>query len=117
VSGRRRRWLLRTAGFGVFAVFAFPVYWMVLTSFRRERDVRSVDVDVLPSAFTLENYRSVFERDFFTDAIQTSLVVTALTVTGALLLAFLAALALSRFRFRGRKAFIVAVLMIQMVPS
>jgi N,N'-diacetylchitobiose transport system permease protein len=113
----RRRWLVNAAGLGVFALFAFPVYWMVLTSFRRERDVRSVDVDVLPSALTLENYRSVFEREFFTDAFRTSLVVTGLTLAGALVLAFLAAVALARFRFRGRKGFIVAVLAIQMVPA
>ena len=114
---RRRRWPVNVAGAVAFAVFAFPVYWMVLTSFRRERDVRTVDVDVLPSVLTLDNYRAVFERDFFTDALRTSLIVTVLTVTGALFLAFLAAVALARFRFGGRKAFIIAVLVIQMVPA
>jgi N,N'-diacetylchitobiose transport system permease protein len=113
----RRRWWIDAAGVVVLAAFTFPVYWMVVTSFRRERDVRSVDVDVLPSALTLRNYRSVFERDFFSEALRTSLIVTGLTVTGALLLAFLAAVALARFRFRGRKGFIVAVLVIQMIPA
>jgi N,N'-diacetylchitobiose transport system permease protein len=114
----RRATPLRTAGaVVVLAVFAFPVYWMVTTSLRRQRDVRTTDVDVLPTSLTLDNYRSVFERDFFGDALRNSLLVTVLTVAGALLLAFLAAVALARFRFRGRTSFIVAVLVVQMVPA
>ena len=35
----------------------------------------------------------------------------------ALFIAFLAAVAVSRFRFRGRKAFIVTILLVQMVPA
>jgi N,N'-diacetylchitobiose transport system permease protein len=46
-----------------------------------------------------------------------SLVVTGLTVLCALVIAFLAAVALARFRFRGRKAFLATVLVIQMIPA
>jgi N,N'-diacetylchitobiose transport system permease protein len=114
----RRATPLHTAGaVVVLAVFAFPVYWMVTTSLRHQRDVRTTDVDVLPTSLTLDNYRSVFERDFFGAALRNSLTVTLLTVTGALFLAFLAAVALARFRFRGRTSFIVAVLVVQMVPA
>ena len=42
--------------------------------------------------------------------------VTVATVVVALAFAFLAALAVTRFRFRGRKAFIVTLLLIQMIP-
>ena len=35
----------------------------------------------------------------------------------ALVIAFLAAVAVARFRFRGRKAFIVAILLVQMIPA
>ena len=35
----------------------------------------------------------------------------------ALFIAFLAAVAVSRFRFRGRRAFIVMILLVQMVPA
>ena len=47
----------------------------------------------------------------------TSLSVTLLTVVVALLFAFLAAVAVSRFRFRGRKSFILTLLLIQMIPA
>jgi N,N'-diacetylchitobiose transport system permease protein len=53
----------------------------------------------------------------FLPALRTSLIVTLSTVVFALLFAFLAALALSRFQFRGRRIFIVGVLVIQMIPA
>ena len=116
MTGRRTRWLVNGAGALILVVFAFPVYWMVVTSFRRRVDIQA-DPELVPAPPTLDNYRSVFERDFFGDAFRMSLVVTGATVVIALLVAFLAALALSRFRFRGRVAFIVMILLVQMVPA
>src|SRR5699024_12271543 len=46
-----------------------------------------------------------------------SLLVTVITVAVALLFGFRAALAASRFAFRGRRAFIVIILVIQMSPG
>jgi N,N'-diacetylchitobiose transport system permease protein len=118
----RRRWSLgriaiNLAGLAVFLVAVFPVYWMVTTSFRRGVDIQSPHPRFVPLPGTLENYRKVFSRDFFWSSLRNSLVITLLTVTLALGIAFLAAVAVSRFRFRGRKAFIVAILLVQMVPA
>jgi N,N'-diacetylchitobiose transport system permease protein len=99
----------------VIVVVAFPVYWMVTTSFRANSDIRSAP-RFLPFG-TLENYRAVFDREFFFTSFRNSLIITALTVVFALFTAFLAALAISRFRFRGRVAFLVTILLIQMVPA
>ena len=83
-------------------VFAFPVYWMFVTSFRDNSDIRSAPA-FLPVG-TLENYRSVFERASFWSSFGNSIQVTLLTVVLALFTAFLAAVAVSRFRFRGGSA-------------
>jgi N,N'-diacetylchitobiose transport system permease protein len=96
---------------------AFPVYWMFTTSFRRSIDIRSPHPQFLPVGGTLENYRSVFDNDFFWTAFGNSLKVTALTVVCALFSAFLAAIAVSRFRFKGRLSFLVMILVVQMVPA
>jgi N,N'-diacetylchitobiose transport system permease protein len=114
---RLRRGLLNAAGVVVFVLAAFPVLWMVLTSFRRQVDVQSPDAGLDSLTFTLDNYRKVFDRDYFFTALGNSVAVALLTVTVALLLAFLAAVAVSRFRFRGRTAFIITVLVVQMVPA
>lgn len=96
---------------------AFPVYWMLTTSFRLNADIRSPGPEFLPFGGTLENYRSVFDSDNFGTSFANSLKVTGLTVVLALFTAFLAAVAVSRFRFRGRVTFLVMILVVQMVPA
>jgi N,N'-diacetylchitobiose transport system permease protein len=80
-------------------------------------DIQSPSPSFVPFPGTLNNYRKVFERDYFWTAMKNSLIITSITVALALVLAFLAAVALSRFRFRGRKAFLATVLIIQMIPA
>jgi N,N'-diacetylchitobiose transport system permease protein len=114
---RAKRIAINVAGVLVAAIALFPVYWMILTSLRRNSENRTLTPSFLPTNATLDNYRTVFERDYFWTAMRNSALVTATVVTLALGIAFLAAVAISRFRFRGRMAFIVAVIGIQMVPA
>jgi N,N'-diacetylchitobiose transport system permease protein len=114
---RRRNLIPNLLGVFVFIVATFPVYWMVLTSFRRGIDIQRPTPQFLPSPGTLANYRKVFRRDFFWTAVKNSFTVTLIVLVLALFIAFLAAVAVSRFRFRGRRAFIVAILLVQMVPA
>jgi N,N'-diacetylchitobiose transport system permease protein len=119
---RRRRFKMRRAGLNGAAILVvlialFPVYWMILTSFKRGVDIQSRTPSFLPNPGTFGNYRKVFEREFFWTALRNSLLVTGVTVVAALVIAFLAAVALSRFRFRGRNAFLVVVLIVQMIPA
>jgi N,N'-diacetylchitobiose transport system permease protein len=116
-TSRLRRVGINALGGLVALIAFFPVYWMVLTSFRRRVDVQSPDPAFLPFPGTLDNYRRVFERDFFWTALKNSLIVTVITVLVALLIAFIAAVALARFRFRGRKGFLATVLVVQMIPA
>jgi N,N'-diacetylchitobiose transport system permease protein len=114
---RRRNVVPNLLGLLVFLIAAFPVYWMVLTSFRRGVDIQQPTPQFLPNPGTLANYRKVFERDFFWTAVKNSLSVTMLVLVFALFIAFLAAVAISRFKFAGRRAFIVIILLVQMVPA
>lgn len=104
-------------GILVFLACVFPVYWMVSRSFLPRNRIKGEDPELVPTHGTLDNYRRVLGDDGFTDAMVTSLLVTLMTVVVALLFAFLAAVAVSRFRFRGRRSFILALLVIQMIPA
>ncbi|HEX5996476.1 MAG TPA: carbohydrate ABC transporter permease [Jiangellales bacterium] len=95
--------------------WVFPVYWMLNSSLLPQRDVRSREPSFLPINGTLDSYRRVFETDFV-NSLRLSATVTVLTVTLTLAAAFLAALAATRFRFGGRRGFLLAVLIVQMVP-
>jgi len=117
---RRSRLLVNLAAVVVFVCSVFPVYWMMSTSFLPNNRIRSADPTFAPVEPTTRNYRHVLfeESQFpFLDALRNSLLVTVLTVVAALVLALLAALAVTRFRFRSRRAFIVTILVVQMLPG
>jgi len=120
ISRRTGSFLAGVAGVIVFVASVFPVYWMVNSSFQPNAQVRGSDLHFWPDNFTLENYASVISGDTrapFIPALGNSLAVTVITVVVALVFAFLAALAVTRFRFRSRGAFIIAILIVQMVPA
>jgi len=110
------RLLANVIGVVAFLMCVFPVYWMVNSSLLPRNKIRNPDPTWVPFGGTLDNYRTVFDGDQFLDALKMSLMVTLLTIGVALTFAFLAAVAVSRFRFWGRKSFIVALLVIQMIP-
>ncbi len=110
------RLLADLAGVVIFAVCAFPVYWMVNSSFLPRNEIRAPEPTFTPFGGTLSNYDRVLSEGRFLDALGVSLMVTVGTVVVALVFAFFAAVAVTRFRFRGRMSFIVTLLLIQMIP-
>jgi N,N'-diacetylchitobiose transport system permease protein len=105
-----------TGGLIAFLLCIFPVYWMVNSSLLPRNRIRNPEPSWLPLGGSRDNYRRVFDTGRFFDALQMSLMVTLATVAVVLVFAFLAAVAVSRFRFRGRLSFVVALLVIQMIP-
>jgi N,N'-diacetylchitobiose transport system permease protein len=121
VRARRLRRLARRTGWNtlgllVFVVMAFPVYWMVSTAFKQGNDVLSFDPVWIPRDPTLASFRDAISRPHFWDGVRNSLIVVSVVVAASVTLAFLAALALAKFRFYGRRAFIVVIFGVQMVP-
>jgi N,N'-diacetylchitobiose transport system permease protein len=103
-------------GLVVLLVMVFPVYWMVATAFKPGQQVLSYTPEWVPLHPTLDNFTEAINRPHFWDSVKNSLIIVTVVVALSLVLAFLAALALAKFRFYGRKAFIVLILGVQMVP-
>ncbi|MFC7580352.1 carbohydrate ABC transporter permease [Schaalia naturae] len=114
---RPGRALLDVLGLAVALAWVFPVYWMLLSALTPNALIRQIPPSFLPSHATWANFRRVLLDPGFASALRMSLEVTAATVAIVLFLAFLAALAVSRYRFRGRRTFILAILFIQMLPA
>jgi N,N'-diacetylchitobiose transport system permease protein len=117
--GRRRQvrklgWNL--LGLLVFGVMVFPVYWMVATAFKPGQQILSYTPHWIPTSPTLSNFRDAIDQPFFWNAVKNSLIIVSTVVALSVVLAFLASLALAKFHFYGRKAFIVLILGVQMVP-
>lgn len=101
----------------VALIWVFPVYWMVSSAFLPSNRLRTAEPVFFPVDGTLSNFRRVFSDPTFFASFKVSLAVTGLTLAAAILFAFVAALAVSRFRFRGKKSFIVVILVVQMIPA
>ncbi|MGX6606401.1 carbohydrate ABC transporter permease [Micromonosporaceae bacterium Da 78-11] len=97
-------------------VMIFPVYWVLNTSFKPADEVLRFDPSFVPEHPTLDNFISAFKAPLFLQDLLNGLIMTACAVAGALVVGFLAALAIARFKFYGRKAIILVVLAVQLVP-
>lgn len=111
------RWLLGALAVVVSMVWVFPIYWMISSAFLPTNRLQTPTPTFFPVDGTLSNFRRVFGDPSFFASFRISLAVTGLTLVAAILFAFVAALAVSRFRFRGRKSFIVTILVVQMIPA
>jgi N,N'-diacetylchitobiose transport system permease protein len=96
---------------------------MVNMSFTPSNQIISRNPSLLPLDFTFKNYVTAWTREAapgqtdFPHALGSSIIVAVAVVVVGAVFAFLASIALSRFAFRGRVFFIVAVLVVQMVPG
>ncbi len=99
---------------GLFA--GLPVLWMLSSSFKRNTDIFAYPPQLIPSDPTLEAYTAIFTDPvkvrFFINSYFVSLSVTVLT----LLVAVLAAYALSRYQFPFKRVLNVLIVSVQAVP-
>jgi N,N'-diacetylchitobiose transport system permease protein len=107
---------INALGLFVFVVMVFPVYWMVATSFKEGRNILSDTPQFFPAPATLSNFEDAIGRAYFWDVVRNSVLIVGAVVAFSLVVGFLAALALAKFRFHGRAGFLVLILGVQMVP-
>lgn len=105
--------LLTLAGCLLYAVF--PFYYALISSF--ESGSGLFDPSFLPRLAEIANYAAVFRQQPFARSILNSFMVAAVTVAATLFLAALAAYALARISFRGRRGVLFTVLTVSMFPQ
>ncbi|QBI54027.1 carbohydrate ABC transporter permease [Streptomonospora litoralis] len=111
-----RRLRTDTAGLLVTLVVAFPLYWMVLSALKPRSALEAGDPLPYTLAPTLDSFRRVLLVEDFGRYLLNSVGVAAAVVVCSTLCAFLAAVALTRYRFRSRVTLLIMVLIAQMVP-
>ncbi|MEW1887261.1 carbohydrate ABC transporter permease [Streptomyces sp. NPDC048567] len=107
---------LNILGLCISLVMVFPVYWLVVSALRPSREIRSYDQTLWPSSITFDNFVKAVDQPNFGTAVQSSLIVTITAVVGGMIIATLAALAIGRFRFFGRKPLVLIMILVQMLP-
>ena len=111
-----QRVALNTVGVLVGLVFAFPTYWLLTSAFKPSTAMLTPDYDLIPLSITFDNFVNAWANPGFLTHLTNSVIVTVGAVLLSLVAGVLAAFPLARMRFRGRKGFLLLVLIAQMAP-
>jgi multiple sugar transport system permease protein len=115
VTSRRKTVLWAVGGLLIVLYTMLPVAWIVSLSFKQGDDINNQRF--LPSEWTLDNYRTVFDTSLFTSALRNSIGISFIATTISVVLATFAAYAIARLEFKGKKAVLSTALAIAMFPT
>jgi multiple sugar transport system permease protein len=110
---RKVRWGLLDAAVVAFAMI--PVLWIVSLSFKTPGTL--TDGNFVPREWTLENYQTIFDTALFTRALVNSIGIALISTAIAVVIGMLAAYAVARLNFPGKRALIAVSLLIAMFPQ
>jgi multiple sugar transport system permease protein len=100
----------------LLVVVVFPFYWMTITSFKGEEQMRSLVSMFWPRPFVEDNYAHLLRKTDFVAWYQNSMVVAFSSTVLATAIGTIGAYALARLRFLGRAFLASAVLITYLVP-
>jgi multiple sugar transport system permease protein len=92
-----------------------PVLWILSLSLKPTSTVK--DGKLIPSSVTFDNYRGIFRGNYFSSALINSAGIGVLTTAIAVLVGSMAAYAVARLDFPGKRLLIGATLLISMFPA
>jgi multiple sugar transport system permease protein len=99
----------------VLSYALFPVLWILSLSLKPTSTVK--DGKLIPTSVTFDNYRGIFRGNFFSSALINSVGIGLLTTVIAVVVGAMAAYAVARLDFPGKRLLIGAVLLISMFPA
>jgi multiple sugar transport system permease protein len=115
MSSRRKTVLWAIGGLFIVLYTMLPVVWIVSLSFKQGDDINNQSF--FPTDWSLDNYRTVFDTDLFKSALRNSVGISLIATVASVVLATLAAYAIARLEFKGKKAVLSTALAIAMFPT
>ena len=112
-GGRSTGWTVVNILVVVYALF--PVLWILSLSLKPTSSVK--DGKLIPSQITFENYKGIFQGDIFTSALINSIGIGLITTVIAVVFGGMAAYAVARLAFPGKRLLIGVALLIAMFPQ
>ncbi len=89
------------ANVAVFVFALFPVFWILMLSLKDPATIN--DGRLIPSDWSFENYKGIFEQDVFNRALVNSIGIALIATLIAVVLASMAAYAIARLDFPARR--------------
>jgi len=114
-KGARRAAAWVTVDAMVLVYALLPVLWILSLSLKPTSTVK--DGKLIPSSLTFDNYRGIFRGNFFSSALINSVGIGVTTTVIAVLVGAMAAYAVARLEFPGKRLLIGVVLLISMFPA
>lgn len=112
-TGRKVRWTLVDIVVVVYALF--PVLWILSLSFKTADSF--TDKSFIPKAWTFQNYRDIFQTSEFVRALINSIGIAIIATLIAVVLGTMAAYAIARLDFPGKRLLVGVSLLIAMFPQ
>jgi multiple sugar transport system permease protein len=109
-------WIYAVLLVGLFLVVV-PFLWMVVSSFKPEREVRAVPPTWWPETVTLDNYDRLFTQLDFPTYFMNSVIVALSVTVGNVVFCSMLGYALAKLSFPGKKVLFAIVLGTLMVPG
>lgn len=114
VSGKK---IIRTISMLVILlVIAFPFLWLLISSFKHEKDIISFPPRIFADSYTLDNYIKVWTTIPLLDYIKNTVIFAGGTVITSVFFDSLAGYAFARMRFKGKSVLFYFVLLTMMIP-
>jgi multiple sugar transport system permease protein len=111
--GRVTRWTIVNVIVVVYALT--PVLWILSLSFKTKETL--TDGSFIPTSWTLQNYADIFQTTDFLRALLNSIGIALIATLIAVVLGTMAAYAIARLEFPGKRALVGVSLLIAMFPQ
>ncbi len=112
-TGRATRWTVVNILVVIYALF--PVLWILSLSLKPTSTVK--DGKLIPSEITFDNYKGVFSGSAFSSALINSIGIGLITTVIAVIVGGMAAYAVARLAFPGKRLLVGVALLIAMFPQ
>jgi len=112
-AGRAAWWVIVDLLVIVYAIF--PVLWILSLSLKPTSSVK--DGKLIPAQWTLDNYRGIFRGDLFPAALRNSVGIALIATVIAVVIGGMAAYAVARLDFPGKRLLVGVALLIAMFPQ
>ncbi|OEG11071.1 ABC transporter permease [Enterococcus ureasiticus] len=100
----------------ILVIIAFPFIWLVISSFKYEKDIISFPPKILADKYTFENYIKVWSTIPLLDYIKNTVIFSGGVVLTSVFFDSLAGYAFARMNFKGKSVFFYFVLLTMMIP-
>jgi multiple sugar transport system permease protein len=102
--------------FGMCLIYLLPYYWMIVSSIKSTPELRTIPPTFFPHSFEWQNYVLAVQYIPFLRFFLNSIIITALSVVGAVFTNSLVAYGVSRIEWPGREVIFYVAIATMLIP-